>query len=43
MGQFNQQMSQMGAEMGHIAQENHEKMGSIIDQSLKNGKARPVN
>jgi hypothetical protein len=43
MGQFNEQMSKMGAEMGRIADENHEKMGSIIDQSLKDGKARPVN
>jgi beta-lactamase regulating signal transducer with metallopeptidase domain len=43
MGKFNEQMSKMGAEMGRIADENHEKMGSIIDDSLKNGKARPVN
>ncbi len=43
MGQFNEQMSKMGGEMGRIAQENQEKMGSIIDQSLKDGKARPVN
>ena len=43
MGQFNEQMGKMGAEMGRIADENHEKMGSIIDQSLKDGKARPLN
>ena len=43
MGKFNEQMNKMGAEMGHLAQENQEKMGSVIDQSLKDGKARPVN
>jgi len=43
MGQFNQQMSLMGADMGRIAQENQQKIGSIIDQSVKDGKARPVN
>jgi len=43
MGKFNQQMSQMGADMGRIAQENQQKIGSIIDQSVKDGKARPVN
>jgi beta-lactamase regulating signal transducer with metallopeptidase domain len=43
MGKFNEQMGQMGAEMGRIAQENQEKMGSIISDSLKDGKARPVN
>jgi beta-lactamase regulating signal transducer with metallopeptidase domain len=43
MGQFNEQMNKMGAEMGRLAQENQEKMGSVIDQSLKDGKARPLN
>jgi beta-lactamase regulating signal transducer with metallopeptidase domain len=43
MGQFNGQMGKLGDEMGHMAQENQEKMSSIIDQSLKDGKARPVN
>jgi hypothetical protein len=33
----------MGAEMGRIAQENQQKIGTIIGDSLKNGKARPVN
>ncbi len=42
-GKFNQQMSQMGADMGRIAQENHGKIGALIDQSLKNGTAKPVN
>jgi hypothetical protein len=36
-------MGQMGAEMGRIAQENHDKIGVIISDSLKDGKARPVN
>jgi beta-lactamase regulating signal transducer with metallopeptidase domain len=40
---FNEQMSRMGSEMGRIAQENHGKIGAIIDQSLKNGTAKPVN
>ena len=40
---FNQQMNQMGADMGRIAQENHGKIADIIDQSLKNGTAKPVN
>jgi beta-lactamase regulating signal transducer with metallopeptidase domain len=43
MGKFNEQMNKMGAEMGRLAQENQEKMGSVIDQSLKDGKARPLN
>jgi len=43
MGKFNQQMSLMGADMGRIADENQDKMGSIISDSLKDGKARPVN
>jgi beta-lactamase regulating signal transducer with metallopeptidase domain len=43
MGKFNEQMGQMGADMGRIAQENQEKIGSIIGDSLKDGKARPVN
>jgi beta-lactamase regulating signal transducer with metallopeptidase domain len=42
-GKFNEQMSKMGAELGHTAQENQQKIGSIIDDSLKNGKAKPVN
>jgi beta-lactamase regulating signal transducer with metallopeptidase domain len=42
-GKFSQQMSQMGADMGRIAQENHGKIAGIIDQSLKNGTAKPVN
>jgi hypothetical protein len=28
--------------MGKIARENHQKVNGIIDESLKNGKAKPV-
>jgi len=41
-GKFGAQMGQMGAEMGRMARENNQKIRSIIDQSLKDGKARPV-
>lgn len=36
-------MGQLGAQLGQTARENNEKMKSLIDESLKNGKARPVN
>jgi hypothetical protein len=39
---FNEQMSRMGAELGRTVQENQEKIRLIIDLSLKDGKARPV-
>jgi beta-lactamase regulating signal transducer with metallopeptidase domain len=42
-GKFNEQMSKMGAELGRTVQENQQKIGFIIDQSLKDGKAHPVN
>lgn len=42
-GEFGKQMGKLGSEMGRIAQENHEKIAAIIDQSLKNGTAKPVN
>jgi hypothetical protein len=35
-------MSRMGAAMGRTVQENQDKIKSVIDQSLKDGKARPV-
>lgn len=41
-GNFNEQMSRLGAEFGRTVQENHQRIGSIIDESLKDGKARPV-
>ena len=43
MGKFDEQMGQMGADMGRMADQNQQKIGAIIDQSLKDGKARPVN
>ena len=42
-GKFNEQMSQMGAQLGRTVQGNQQKIQSIIDESLKNGKAKPVN
>lgn len=42
-GEFSKQMSQMGAELGQTATENQNQIQSIINQSLKNGKAKPVN
>lgn len=49
MGAFGKQMGQLGAEqgrlggeMGRIAVANRDKINAIIDQSLKDGKAKPV-
>jgi beta-lactamase regulating signal transducer with metallopeptidase domain len=42
-GKLGQQMGKLGAQMGQEARENNEKVRSTIDESLKNGKARPVN
>ncbi len=41
-GEYGEKMGKLGAQMGQLAQENNEKIKSIIDESLKNGKARPV-
>jgi beta-lactamase regulating signal transducer with metallopeptidase domain len=41
-GEFGEKMGRMGGEMGRMARENDEKVRSIIDDSLKDGKARPV-
>ncbi|MGA2752266.1 MAG: M56 family metallopeptidase [Terracidiphilus sp.] len=41
-GKSNEQMNRLGAELGRTVQGNQAKIGSIIDDSLKNGKARPV-
>jgi beta-lactamase regulating signal transducer with metallopeptidase domain len=41
-GEFGRKMGDLGREMGRVARENNEKIRSIIDESLKNGKARPV-
>jgi beta-lactamase regulating signal transducer with metallopeptidase domain len=40
---FKEQMSQMGSQLGQTVQANQQKIGSIIDDSLKSGKAKPVN
>ena len=42
-GKYGAQMGQLGSQMGQTARENNEKVRSIIDESLKDGKARPVN
>jgi beta-lactamase regulating signal transducer with metallopeptidase domain len=42
-GKIGEQMGQVGAEIGRIARENSSKIRSTIDESLKNGKAKPVN
>jgi hypothetical protein len=49
MAQFNEEqakfgaeMSKLGAEMGQLSHENHQKMRELLDDSLKNGKAKPV-
>ncbi len=41
--QFGEQMQKMGSEMGQTVEGNQQKVNSIIDDSLKNGKAKPVN
>jgi hypothetical protein len=41
-GQFGGEMGKLGSQRGQIARENERKMKGIIDQSLGNGKARPV-
>ncbi len=43
MDKFNEQMSQMGSQLGQTIQGNQQRMNSIIDDSLKSGKAKPVN
>ncbi len=40
---FSEQMRQMGSQLGQTVQDNQQKIGSIIDDSLKSGKAKPVN
>ncbi len=41
-GKLGEQQGRIGSEQGRIAQEADRKVKSTIDQSLKNGKARPV-
>ena len=40
---FSEQMSRMGADMSQKAHENDEKIRSMIEESIKNGKAKPAN
>jgi len=42
MGALGSQMGELGAQQGKLAQEADRKVKSIIDESLKNGKAHPV-
>ena len=42
MGELGGQMGKLGAQMGQIARENRGKVDKIIDESLKDGKAKPV-
>lgn len=41
-GKYGQQMGELGKQMGELGRENNQKIKSIIDQSLKNGSAKPV-
>ncbi len=41
-GELGAQQGELGAKQGKLAQEADQKVKSIIDQSLKNGKAHPV-
>lgn len=42
MGQLGQQQGRLGQEQGRLARELHEQVQKIIEQSLANGKAKPV-
>ena len=42
MGELGAQQGELGAKQGRIAEEADRKVKSIIDESLKNGKAHPV-
>lgn len=42
MGKYGSQMGELGKQMGQIARENQTKMKGIINDSLSNGKAKPV-
>jgi BlaR1 peptidase M56 len=42
-GKLGAQQGKLGAEQGRLAQQADQKVKSIIDQSLQNGKAHPVN
>lgn len=42
-GKLGEQQGRLGAQQGKLAWENESKVRSIIDESLRNGTARPVN
>jgi beta-lactamase regulating signal transducer with metallopeptidase domain len=42
MGALGEQMGELGEQQGKIAEQADQKIRSIIDQSMKNGKAHPV-
>ena len=42
MGELGSQQGRLGAEQGRLGREADQKVKSIIDESLKNGKAKPV-
>jgi hypothetical protein len=42
MGQLGAQMGELGERQGKIGQEADQKIRSMIDESMKNGKAHPV-
>jgi len=42
MGELGGQMGELGGQLGKTGHENHIKVQGIIDESLKNGKAKPV-
>jgi beta-lactamase regulating signal transducer with metallopeptidase domain len=41
-GKYGQQMGELGRQLGQLARENDQKIKSIIDEGLKDGKAKPV-
>jgi beta-lactamase regulating signal transducer with metallopeptidase domain len=41
-GKLGGEMGKLGAQMGQIARENEEKVTKIIDETLSNGKAHPI-
>jgi hypothetical protein len=41
-GKLGEQQGKLGAEQGRIAQEADRKVKTLMDQSLRDGKARPV-
>jgi beta-lactamase regulating signal transducer with metallopeptidase domain len=43
MSDYGAKMGALGSQIGQVAKENHEKIRAIIDESVKNGKAHPVN